>query len=233
MAYKFNNKHLSSINFKLVKNTFPQLKKIKKEIQVVGRNGSIFIDTKAYQNRIIKCEHISTKFNDAGYNKLYDFFSDFEGSLVFDTDSNLKWEVDSIELEDIEEEALGLVHKFTASFICKPFRKLINEKEYQLTASEIRVENAGIVECYPNFVIDPLNYNTDIILFVNNEEFRILNVNHTLGPIKILGDSKTVIQNNKPLETKGKFPKLHKGTNVVKGSNTYLNLRMSLNENYA
>ena len=93
--------------------------------------------------------------------------------------------------------------------------------------------NDGIVECYPNFEIEPHQYKTNIIMTINGSIFKILNVDGKLGNIKILGDSKTVLQGGKPLETEGNFPKLNRGNNTIVGSESYLSMNMYLNENYA
>ena len=233
MSYTFNNKHLSSIGFGLTKNNFPHLKKIKKEVSVVGRNGSIFIDTKAYDNRILECDHVSKSFTEGDYEKIYDFYGQAEGELILDSDNKLKWVVDEISIDSMEEEGYGVVHRFSVSFVCRPFRKLVAEKEYSLTTDVLTVENQGIIECYPNFEIVPQNYKTDIHLFVNGKKFTILDVDGSLGTVKLIGDSQTVIQNNKVLETAGDFPMLNKGSNTMQGSESYLSTKVSLNENYA
>ena len=153
MSYTYNNNYLSSIKFKLIKNNFPQLRKIKTRVPVVGRNGDIFIDTKAFENRVLECEHLSVSFDENNYSPLYNFFSNTSGELILDSDKKLKWVVDEIELEDLQEENFGIIHKFKASFICRPFRKLVTEKVFSVTPRAITVVNDGIVECYPNFEI--------------------------------------------------------------------------------
>ena len=216
-----------------MKNNFPQLRKVKNEVSVVGRNGSIFIDTKAYKNRVLECEHLSVAFNENNYAPLYNFFSKDTGELILDSDKKLKWIVDNIEIEDLEEESFGIVNKFKASFICRPFRKLVSEKVYNITPEKLNVSNAGIIECNPNFEIVPHDYKTDITFKVNNKTFKILKVDGSQGNIQILGDSQTVIQNNKVLETEGDFPKFNVGKNTIQGSESYLSMTMQLNENYA
>lgn len=233
MSYTYNNNHLSDINFKLVKNNFPQLRKVKTRVSVVGRNGDIFIDTKAYENRVVECEHLSVAFDEGNYLPVYNFFAEGTGELILDSDKNLKWIVDNIEIEDLDEESFGLVNKFKASFICRPFRKLVVEKTVEITSRASNIVNEGIIECYPNFEIEPHQYKTDIIATVNGSVFKILNVDGKLGSVTVLGDSKTVLQNGKVLETEGEFPKLNKGNNIIVGSESYLSMMMSLNENYA
>ena len=233
MSYTYNNIKLEDIKFRLQSTNFPQLVRNKKEVSVVGRSGSIFIDQKSFSNRVIECAHISTNYNEDSYSNVYNFFSDPVGELVFDNNKKLKWIVDDVQLDAIEEQGNGIVHSFKASFVCRPFRKLVVEKKYPITTTALKVNNEGVVECYPNFVIQPFDYKTDITLTVNGKRFTIKDVQGPKGEVKVLGDSRTVLQNNKVLETSGDFPLLNKGNNTVVGTETFKTATIMLNENYA
>lgn len=233
MSYTYNNIKLEDIKFRLQSTNFPQLVRNKKEVSVVGRSGSIFIDQKSFSNRVIECAHISTNYNEDSYSDVYNFFSDPVGELVFDNNKKLKWIVDDVQLDAIEEQGNGIVHSFKASFVCRPFRKLVNEKEYQITTSPLNVKNEGVIKCCPNFTIQPLGYKTNIVITVNGKNFTILNVQGSLGTVKVLGDSKTVIQGKKVLETSGEFPVLNKGNNTITGTESFKSATIMMNENYA
>ena len=233
MSYTYNNISLASTKFKLQSNNFPQLVRNKKEVSVIGRNGSIFIDQGTYANRVIECTHISTEYKNDSYTTLFNFFGASVGELVFDDNKKLKWIVDDVQLDDIEEQGNGIVHSFKASFVCQPFRKLVNEKEYQITTSTLNVKNEGVIKCCPNFTIQPLGYKTNIVITVNGKNFTILNVQGSLGTVKVLGDSKTVIQGKKVLETSGEFPVLNQGNNTITGTESFKSATIMMNENYA
>lgn len=232
MSYKLNNKSIKALGFKLISNNFPQLQRLKNEVSVPGRDGNVYIDLKTYAPRVVTCEHLSVNFRETTYETLYNFFSEFEGELVFDFDTNRKWIVQHITLEDIEDE-FGFVHKFKVNYHCHPFRKRTEEKTATITTNTATLTNEGFNECRPNIIITPKPYKTDIWFSVNGEEFRILNVDGAKGDIKVLGDSLTVVQGKRALETQGTFPLLVKGSNTVTGSESYQTLKLEANENFA
>lgn len=232
MSYQFNHKSIKNLGFRLIKNNFPQLQRQKNEVAVEGRDGNIFIDLKTYAPRVITCEHLSVDFRETTYEALYNFFSEFEGELIFDFDNERKWVVQHVTLEDIEDE-FGMVYKFKVSYHCHPFRKRTEEKTATLTTNTATLTNEGFNECRPNFIITPKPYKTDIWFSVNGKEFRILNVDGTKGEVNIYGDSLAVVQGRRALETQGEFPTFIKGVNTVTGSESYTTLLVDANENFA
>lgn len=230
MSYAYNNEHLHSTNFKLVKHNIPQLKRKVDKVEVSGRNGSLYVDRESFEDRVIECEHVSSSFRESQYGALFDYFEN-QGELIFDTDTNLKWIVDYVELGDITLES-NTLYKFSSVFHCQPFKKKVIEEVYSISNSSIQLNNTGVIECFPNFEIVPHDYMNNVTIVINGKTFTVHNVRAT-QTVYILGDEKNVIQGEKLLETSGYFPVLNLGENTVSTNESSKEIKIKMNERFA
>jgi phage-related protein len=231
MSYTFNDKHLHTTPFKLISNDIPQLKKVVEKVDVAGRNGSLYIDKKAYENRLIECEHLSVDFKESQYGILFSLYAVTTGELIFDSDPNFKWIVDHVELDTVTVESNKL-YSYTSTFHCKPFRKKVEEQSYNITNNSVTVTNTGLEACFPNFEITPHDYKTDISIQINSASFTI----HDVMPnekVYVYGDELNVVQGEELLETSGEFPNLELGKNTVSSNGSSQTATFTLNERFA
>lgn len=242
--FQFGGRCSSEFGIKIKKwNYLNSPEKNIEEIEVPGRNGSLFIDNKTYKNRIIDIEcfiDLRGKNKSEMACKLSEWLLHDKNykELRFSDNQDYVYEAICINKLDFEE-IIDDYFEFILSFSAKPFTKkvdIISEIDIK-TSDGIVLYNDSIIEAEPIWEITTYGGNQTSYLIINNRRYELKN--HKAGLItidcelmNITYDNNGVINNYNDVMTNADFPYLDVGENKIIWEGFIKNIKLKPNIKY-
>lgn len=118
----------------------------------------------------------------------------------------------------------GVFYDFEILFRCQPFKYKVAEQFINLVAGDNIVMDHGMENARPYFEID--SNGGDISFEINGRKLTVLNTN--TGLLTVDTESGVVIQPTKKLFSKGDYPFLYPGTNIIKLTGSFKSAKVKL-----
>lgn len=242
--FKFGGKCSSEFGIKIKNwNYLNSPEKNVEEIEIPGRNGSLFIDEGTYKNRIIDiecfidlrgknktemaCKLSEWLLHDKSYRK-----------LVFSDNSDYIYEAICINKLDFSEIVTDYF-EFILSFSAKPFiskTDIIQEINID-NSNGITIYNDSVIEAEPILEVETSLGGVTSYLIINNRRYELKE--HKLGTIKIDSELMNVTRISGGLEvnynevmTNAEFPYLEVGENRISWEGNIKNIKLIPNIKY-
>ncbi|HGF7694368.1 TPA: phage tail protein [Enterococcus faecium] len=120
------------------------------------------------------------------------------------------------------ENEWGFFYTFAVTFRCQPFKRKLNEQPIEISTNEIEVYDPGDEIAHPYFEIE--SNGGDITLTIGDKSLTVLNTLVSAFTIDTeLGKS---IQEGLPLFTKGDWPTLSPGKNLIQVSGSFSKIKL-------
>lgn len=185
------------------------------EISIEGRNGSLTRKKGTFPDRSLDITFVLPHLNK---NEMYEKIEEILEWLENIEDNKLiiredrYYIVKSVSYGDITTQALRF-YEITITVTLKPFAYDLWEKEVVLIGTDT-IRNKGNVYSEPIITIEPKTAITNFTITINNKDFKIVDtINNTTI---INSELSRCISNGLNVNTKGDYPKLNKGNNVIK-----------------
>lgn len=183
-------------------------------IQIEDRNGSLTRKKGTFPDRNIDITFVLPHLNK---NEMYEKIEEILDWLENIEDNKLiiredrYYIVKSVSYGDITTQALRF-YEITITFTLKPFAYDPSEKEITITSGKT-LKNLGNVYSEPIITIEPKGNITNFTITINGNEFKIVD---TVNKTTIINSELSrCISNGLNVNTKGDYPKLNKGNNVI------------------
>ena len=208
----FNNQ--SSLDLNLRMEEYPVIDMLQQDyeqVDVIGRNGSIFINKGSYRNRTAQCnlEIFTYDYNDT-YEKVLDWLYNIEDDrLLIDSDYKC-YRVEKVELTTTQKQ-FQKCGSIPVNFICKPFRTSYEYIELPYTTTNNKIYNHGDFEAP---LVISFKAKGDVDITINDDHFFVKGCNgNTVVDSEVL---KCINTDNKlNVITQGNYPSLQKGLNTI------------------
>lgn len=120
------------------------------------------------------------------------------------------------------ENEWGFFYTFDVTFRCQPFKRKLNEQPIEISTNEIEVYDPGDEIAHPYFEIE--SNGGDITLTIGDKSLTVLNTLVSAFTVDTeLGKS---IQEGLPLFTKGDWPTLSPGKNLIQVSGSFSKIKL-------
>ncbi len=120
------------------------------------------------------------------------------------------------------ENEWGFFYTFAVTFRCQPFKRKLNEQPIEISTNEIEVYDPGDEIAHPYFEIE--SNGGDLTLTIGDKSLTVLNTLASTFTVDTeLGKS---IQEGLPLFTKGDWPTLGPGKNLIQVSGTFSKIKL-------
>lgn len=120
------------------------------------------------------------------------------------------------------ENEIGHFYKFDVSFRCQPFKKKVREIPIEFKAGSTEFFDPGQENCAPFFEL--VSSSGDITIQIGDKKLTLKNT--IRGNITVDAEHGKAIQEGLPLFTKGQWPRIVPGTNIVKVSGSIVSGKM-------
>lgn len=122
------------------------------------------------------------------------------------------------------ENQWGVFYGFDIVFRCQPFKFKVAENFIDLTTGSNMVTDHGMEIAKPYFEID--SNGGDISIEIKDRKLTVLNTN--AGLLTIDTESGVIIQKTKKLFSKGYFPFVYPGANIIKVTGSFKSAKVKL-----